>query len=188
MKGHWCFSGLLQSARALKPRLHFRATPTSQNPISNRYIEPSPALHLIISDLLHSCHNMQEKICCYFKAPKICSYPDEQDLVSEPVASLRQILDGKLLCAVTGRVVLVHTILQITRDCEKNPLICKMMYELSALSSGPEDVPLVICLRGKIVPMWSMSLNNSCWSHSTNYKLNCVITGSERRQMLNLII
>ncbi len=127
-------------------------------------------------------------IYCYFKAPKICSYPDEQDLVSEPVASLRQILDGKLLCAVTGRVVLVHTILQITRDCEKNPLICKMTYELSALSSGPEDVPLVICLRGKIVPMWSMSLNNSCWSHSTNYKLNCVITGSERRQMLNLVI
>lgn len=92
---------------------------------------------------------MQEKICCYFK---ICSYPDEQDLVSEPVASLRQILDGKLLCAVTGRVVLVRTILQITRDCKKNPLLCKIMYELSALNSGPEDVPLVIWLRGKLVP------------------------------------
>lgn len=40
------------------------------------------------------------------------SYPDEQDLVSQSVSSLRQILDGELLGAVTGRVVLIRTILK----------------------------------------------------------------------------
>lgn len=113
---------------------------------------------------------MEEKIWCYFHfivtvktfkmVPKSCSYPDEQDLVSEPVASLRQILNGKLLCAVTGRVVLVDTVLQTRRVCSgemrekfthlqngKTTASLQITYERSALNSGPEGVPLAIWLR-----------------------------------------
>lgn len=46
-----------------------QATPTSQRPISDHCIEPSPTLHFFFSaNLLHSniYHNMDEKICRYF--------------------------------------------------------------------------------------------------------------------------